>query len=58
MLSMVGLANGQILLQELTPYISIYSQGNHDPLIAAINASTQPFMSPTIKGTVSTILTF
>jgi hypothetical protein len=35
-----------------------YIQGNHQPLIDAVDASTEAFMSPAIKGTVVAILTF
>ena len=31
LLGQIGLANGQILLSDLTPYISTYLQGNHQP---------------------------
>lgn len=58
LLSHIGLINGQILISDLTPYISIYLQGNHQPLLDAVSASTESFMSPTIKATTISILTF
>lgn len=58
MLSQIGLANGQILITELTPYITTYLQGNHQPLIDAVNNSNDSFLTPTIKATVTSILTF
>jgi len=58
LLNNIGLANGQILLSDLTPYISVYLQGNHQPLLDAVTNSVEPFMTPTIKGTTVAILTF
>jgi hypothetical protein len=58
LLGQIGLANGQQLLADLTPYISVYLQGNHQPLLDAVSASTEPFMTPTIKATTVSILTF
>jgi hypothetical protein len=58
LLSTIGLVNGQQLIVDLSPQISIYLQGAHQPLLDAINASTEPFLTPTIKTTVISILTF
>jgi hypothetical protein len=58
LLSTIGLTNGQQLIVDLSPQISIYLQGAHQPLLDAINASTEPFLTPTIKATVISILTF
>jgi hypothetical protein len=57
-MSTVGLANGQTYLAELITQINTYLQGNHQPLIDAVNASTDSFMTPTIKATTVSILTF
>lgn len=58
LLSSVGLANGQVLLAELSSQINTYLQGNHQPLIDAVYASSDSFMTLTIKATTVSILTF
>lgn len=58
LLSSVGLDNGQTLLAELGSEINIYIHGNHQPLIDAVNASTDPFMTALVKATTISILDF
>lgn len=58
LLNKVGLANGQILISQLTPYINTYLQGNHQPLIDAVNNFTESFMTSEVKATTINILTF
>ena len=58
LLGKIGLINGQILISDLTPYISTYLQGNHQPLLDAVNNSTELFMTPEVKATTIAILTF
>lgn len=58
LLQQIGLANGQFLLAEITPYITTYLQGNHQPLLDALAVSPDAFWTPTIRATTIAILTF
>lgn len=57
-MSQVGLANGEAYLVELITQINMYIQGSKQPLLDAVNASTDSFLTPTIIGTTIAILTF
>ena len=56
LLSQIGLVNGLSYIVELADAIYTYQQGVTAPLSAAINASTDSFMTPTLKATTIGLL--
>jgi hypothetical protein len=56
LVSAVGLADSQNFLNSVATEISIYIEGDIQPLLDAISASTEPYMNATVKGTLDSIL--
>jgi hypothetical protein len=56
LLSTVGLNNAKEFLDGVTTAISTYVDGNIQPLLDLISDSSEPYMTPTVKGTLDTIL--
>lgn len=57
-LNTLGQAYAFDLLISLKVYIDIYTDGYHDPLINAVNASTKPYLTSAMKTIITNILTF
>ena len=56
LLDAVGLADAKSFLNDSTTQISTYVDGNITPLLDVIVASTETYMTPTIKATLDVIL--
>lgn len=56
LLNEVGLENGKTFLDGVGSKITVYVDGSIQPLLDAIANSSEPYMTPTIKGTLDTIL--
>jgi hypothetical protein len=55
--SQVGMENALDFMKAVNNEISLYIQGEQDSLLNAIQASTKPYLNPTIIGTLIYILT-
>lgn len=56
LLSQVGLTDGKAFLVTVSADISTYIDGNTQPLLDTISASTEPYMTQAIKDQLNTIL--
>lgn len=57
-LNEIGLVNGEAYLSSLIDEVTMYIQGPEQPLISAISASTQSYLTPTIINTTIYLLTY